>query len=102
MCVSVWAIGYFRRRQNYLRPLARRLAPPTYGAFVVHAPVIVGLALGVQAAPVPAEVKFVVVLVAGVAGSFGLAALASRAGPVARIIGSAPRADRQRPAAAVS
>jgi glucan biosynthesis protein C len=99
VCVSIWAIGYFRRRQNYLRPLARRMAPPAYGAFVVHAPVIVGLALAVQAAPVPAELKFVVVLVAGVAGSFGLAALLGRAGPVGRILSATSRADR-RPAAA--
>jgi glucan biosynthesis protein C len=97
VCVSLWAVSYFLRRQNYLRPSARRLAPAAYGAFVLHAPVIVGLALAVQPLPLPAELKFVAVLAAGVAGSFGLAALASRAGLIARIIGSAPRADRQHP-----
>jgi hypothetical protein len=41
-------------------------------------------------------VKFVAVLAGGVAGSFGLAALASQFGPLARIVGSVPKAE-QRP-----
>jgi glucans biosynthesis protein C len=75
-CVSLWAIGLFRRRFNDLRPLARRMAPSAYGAFVLHAPVIVVLALAVQPLPMPAELKFVAVLVTGVAGSFALPASA--------------------------
>jgi fucose 4-O-acetylase-like acetyltransferase len=74
-CVSLWAIGYFREHHNHLRPLARRMAPAAYGAFIVHPPLLVGLALAIQPAPVPAELKFVCVLAGGVACSFGLAAL---------------------------
>jgi glucan biosynthesis protein C len=91
-CVSLWAIGFFQRRVNHLRPPARLMAPHAYGAYILHPPVIVGLALAIQPLPVPAEAKFVAVLAAGVAGSFGLAALVSRAGPIARVIGSARRA----------
>jgi Acyltransferase family len=87
-CVSLWAIAYFRDHHDHLRPVARRMAPAAYGAFIVHPPVIVGLALAIQAAPVPAELKFACVLTAGVAGSFGLAALAARARPIARVIGA--------------
>jgi acyltransferase-like protein len=83
-CVSLWAIGFFRRRFNNLSPLARRMAPSAYGAFVLHAPVIVGLALAVQPLPLPAELKFVAVLVAGVAGSFALPATARRLRPTPR------------------
>lgn len=90
-CVSLWAIGYFRHRHNQLRPLARRMAPAAYGAFIVHPPVLVGLALAIQQIPVPAELKFACVLAASVAASFGLAALAARVGPIARIIGAGPR-----------
>ncbi len=54
------------------------MAPPAYGAFIIHPPVLVGLAFAVQPLPVPAELKFVVVLLAGVAGSFGLTELARR------------------------
>jgi glucan biosynthesis protein C len=98
-CVSLWAIGLFRRRLNHLRPLARLMAPAAYGAFILHPPVIVGLALAVQPLPVPAELKFIAVLVAGVAGSFGLVGLVSRARPIARIIGFGPPVARQRPSA---
>jgi hypothetical protein len=78
VCVSLWAIGHFRRRHNHLRPLARRMSPAAYGAFLVHPPVIVGLALAVQGLPVLAELKFALVLTGGVACCFGLAALAAR------------------------
>ena len=91
-CVSLWAIAYFRDRHNQLRPLARRMAPAAYGAFIVHPPVIVGLALAIQRAPVPAELQFMCVLAGGVAASFGLAVLAARVRPIARIIGTGARA----------
>jgi glucans biosynthesis protein C len=91
-CVSLWAIAYFRNHHNHLRPLARRMAPAAYGAFIVHPPVIVGLALAIQLVPMPAELKFVCVLTGGVAGSFGLAALAVHVRPIARVVGAAPEA----------
>jgi hypothetical protein len=79
-CVSLWAVGHFRARQErYSWPLVRRMAPPAYGAFLIHPPVLVGLAFAVQPIPVPAELKFLAVLAAGVAGSFGLVALGRRA-----------------------
>ena len=51
------------------------MAPFAYGAFLVHPPVLVGLALAVQPLPGPAEVKFLLALAGAVAGSFGLGAL---------------------------
>jgi glucans biosynthesis protein C len=98
-CVSLWAIGYFRRRHNHLSPLARRMAPAAYGAFIIHPPVIVGLALAVHRLAVPAELKFVFVLTGGVAASFGLAALAARVPPIARIIGARRPAAHEVPTA---
>jgi peptidoglycan/LPS O-acetylase OafA/YrhL len=80
-CVSLWAIGYFRHHHNRLRPLAGRMARAAYGAFIIHPPVLVGLALAVHSLPLPAELKFVFVLTGGVAASFGLAALAARVRP---------------------
>lgn len=73
------------------------MAPAAYGAFIVHPPVLVGLALAIQSAPIPAELKFVFVLTGGVAGSFGLAALAARVRPLARIIGAGPPAASEVP-----
>jgi hypothetical protein len=64
------------------------MAPQAYGAFIVHPPVIVGLALAIHPLPLPAELKFIAVLLAGVAGSFGLPALLGRAGAIATAVGS--------------
>jgi glucan biosynthesis protein C len=86
-CVSLWAVGHFRRRHDHLSAPARRMSPAAYGAFLVHAPVLVGLALAVHGLPVPAELKFAVVLTGGVAASFGLPALAARVRSVARTRG---------------
>jgi len=78
-CMSLWTVAHFRRHEErYFRPLVRRMAPSAYGAFIVHPPVLVGLAFAVQPLPLPAELKFLAVLPAGVAGSFGLTALARR------------------------
>jgi glucans biosynthesis protein C len=100
-CVSLFAIEHFRRHHNHLQPLARRMAPAAYGAFVLHPPVLVGLALAVQPLPLPAEPKFVTVLIAGVTGAFSLARLARRAGPIAGLIGSGPPQRRSPPERAV-
>jgi glucans biosynthesis protein C len=87
-CVSLWAVQHFRRRRDTLGPLARRMAPAAYGAFIIHPPVLVGLALAAQPTPLPAELKFTAVLAAAVAASFGLAALGARTRHVAAIIGA--------------
>jgi glucans biosynthesis protein C len=87
-CVSLWAVQHFRRRRNTLGPLARRMTPAAYGAFIIHPPVLVGLALAAQPTPLPAELKFTAVLAAAVAASFGLAALGSRTRHIDAIIGS--------------
>lgn len=91
VCASLWAVGLFERRFDHLSPLAQRLAPAAYGAFILHPPVLVGLALAVQPLGVGAELKFIVVLIGGVAASFGLASLLGRVGPIARVIGSGAR-----------
>jgi peptidoglycan/LPS O-acetylase OafA/YrhL len=70
------------------------MTPAAYGAFIIHPPVLVGLALAAQPAPLPAELKFTAVLAAAVAASFGLAALGGRTGHIAVIIGSPSTAPR--------
>jgi glucans biosynthesis protein C len=90
-CVSLWAVGHFRRHHCHPRPLARRMAPRAHGAFIVHPLVIVAVALAIQPAPMPAELKFACRLSAGVAGSFALAALAAHLRAIARAHGAGPR-----------
>lgn len=93
-CVSLWAVQHFRRRRNTIGPLARRMAPAAYGAFLIHPPVLIGLALAAQPTPLPAELKFTAVLAAAVAASFGLAALGGRTRHISTIIGSPSTAPR--------
>jgi hypothetical protein len=70
------------------------MAPATYGAFLVHPPLLVGLAFAVHPLPLPAEAKFVVVLATGVATSFGLAGVVRRRRPAVAVTGSAQTPDR--------
>jgi len=78
-CACLWLVAHFRdREERYARPLVRRMSPSAYGAFVVHPPVLVGLAFALGGVPAPVELKFVLLLAGGVAGSFGLTALGRR------------------------
>lgn len=94
VCMSLWMVAFSRRHLDHQGPIARRMSPAAFGAFVIHPPVIVGLALALHPLEVPAELKLAVVLAAGIAGSFGLAALAARIPPIGRVIGSGPPAER--------
>lgn len=85
---SVWLLAAAQHRLD--RPA--RWAPPAvaraaYAAFIVQAPVLIGLALALRPLPLPAEVKALVVAGCGVAGSFGLGwLLATRVPGVRRIL----------------
>lgn len=75
----VWLLG--AAQQHLARP--QRWAPPVvsrsaYGAFIVQTPVLVGLAVLIRPLPMPAELKAVVLVVAGVALSFAVARLLLR------------------------
>jgi peptidoglycan/LPS O-acetylase OafA/YrhL len=86
---SLWLIAAFRQRFDNRRALMRGLGDAAYGAFLVHPPVIVGLAVAVHALTIAAGLKLAIVLVAGISASFGLASVATRLRPVARVIGAA-------------
>jgi glucans biosynthesis protein C len=90
--LPLFLIGWFRAHGSRQGPLLRRMAPSAYGAFVIHPPVVVGLALALHRVALPAEAKFVLVGVGAVAGSFAITGLAMRIPGIAPIIGSAPRA----------
>jgi glucan biosynthesis protein C len=83
---SVWTLEWFRRRWNGSSPLSRALGRSSYLAYLVHPPVVVALMVAVRSVTVPAEAKFLVVSVLGVVGSFGVAWLARRWPPIARIL----------------
>lgn len=76
----------FRRRFN--RPSAhwQAWAHQAYGAFIVHAPIVVALAVVSASWPLPPLVKFVVIGSAGVVASFAVAAMLLRLPGVRRVI----------------
>lgn len=63
----------FQARYNTPHPRWQRWDACAYGAFIVHAPVIVGLSVLLAGWPLPPAVKFALVLAAGTVLSFMLA-----------------------------
>jgi hypothetical protein len=62
------------------------LIRPAYGAYLVQAPVLVALALALRAVPLPSAAKLLILLPAGVAACFGLAALLLRIPALRRVL----------------
>lgn len=91
--LPLFLIGWSREHWTRQGRLLRRMSPAAYGAFIIHPPLIVGAALLLHRLAVPADLKFLTVLAVGVAGSFGITALALRISSVNRVIGSGPRPD---------
>ena len=84
---SVWLLAVAQQRLNRKPRLGPTLSRSAYGAFMVQAPILFGLAVALRPIDVPAELKAIVVAGAGVAASFALAwLLISRVPGVARIL----------------
>lgn len=84
----VWLLGEAQRRLDrplrWIGPAVQRSA---YGAFLVQGLVLIGLAVALRPAALPAEVKGLAVAAGGIAGSFGLAMLVLRRVPgAARVL----------------
>lgn len=85
---AVWLLGVAQRRLDrefrWARPAVRQSA---YGAFLLQGPVLIGLALALRLVPIAAEVKALLVAVAGVVVSYALSwLLIDRVPGVARIL----------------
>jgi hypothetical protein len=84
---AVWLLAVAQRSLDRPPgPFGRGLARSAYGAFILQGPVLIGVALALRAADVPAEVKALVVACAGVATSFALAWLLVRRTRLGRIL----------------
>jgi len=70
---SFWLLGFFRRHVNSMFPLGRQLIRSYYAAYVIQAPVVMGLALVLRGLSIPTELKFLLVAPLGIAASFTLA-----------------------------
>jgi hypothetical protein len=73
VAAPVWLLGIAQRADRGPGRLGTALARAAYPAFIVQAPVLIGLALALRPVHLPAEVKALVVGCLGVAGSYALA-----------------------------
>ena len=73
---AIWALGSAQRHlDRHLRWVGPAVSLSAYGAFVLQAPVPIGLAFVLRAITRPAELKALALTVAAVVVSFGVARL---------------------------
>lgn len=73
VAAPLWVLSFAQRRLNGTGPIRRAMARGSYAAFMLQGPVIVGLELAFRSAPLPGDVKAVLVASLGIAISFALA-----------------------------
>ena len=74
IAAPVWVLSFAQRRLDGTGPIRRAMARGSASAaFMLQGPVIVGLELAFRPAPLPGDVKAVLVACLGVAVSFTLA-----------------------------
>jgi peptidoglycan/LPS O-acetylase OafA/YrhL len=69
----VWVLSFAQRHLNGTGPIRRAMARGSYAAFMLQGPVIVGLEVALRPAPLPGDVKALLVASLGIAISFALA-----------------------------
>jgi peptidoglycan/LPS O-acetylase OafA/YrhL len=84
--LSVWVMEWFRRHGNRAGTVGRKLGRASYAAYLIHPPVVVACSLALRDLPIPAELKFVIVVVVAVPAAFGLGHLLTRWTPLRRIL----------------
>ncbi|HEX5950032.1 MAG TPA: acyltransferase [Actinomycetota bacterium] len=82
----VWVVSFAQQRLDRQGNLGRALSRSAYGAFLLQAPVLLGLALAMRTVDAPAEVKALVVAGVGVVASFALAWPLVTRTPLGRIL----------------
>lgn len=73
--IIAWLLVLFRDRFNAPRKVWQRWGEQAYGAFIVHAPILVALSIALAGWAAPPLLKFVVVGASAIAVSFAVAAL---------------------------
>ena len=84
--LAVWLLGFFQEHADHAGMLARQMGRAAFGAYIIQAAVVIGLAVLLADWAVAPEVKALVVAPLAVAGSFGLAWLLTRLPGVGRFV----------------
>jgi peptidoglycan/LPS O-acetylase OafA/YrhL len=84
VCVgmSLVVLAVARRRFARQGPLARFMSDQAFAVYVIHPPILIGLALSISALPLPAIPKFLLLWALGALACFALAAPLARRIPV--------------------
>lgn len=72
VALSLWVVAWFRRRWDRHGWLVQRAGRGSYGAYVLHPPVLVALSLLARPLAVAPEAKFLLVAMTGVVGAFAV------------------------------
>jgi peptidoglycan/LPS O-acetylase OafA/YrhL len=72
VALSLWVVAWFRRRWDRRGSLVQRAGRGSYGAYVLHPPVLVALSLLARPLAVAPEAKFVLVAGTGVVVAFAV------------------------------
>jgi Acyltransferase family len=73
--MGLWVLAWFQRHGNWDGGWARKISPRAFGAFLIHTPLIVAVAIAMHTWPIPVAVKYCLLAVVGIAGSYGIAIL---------------------------
>ncbi len=84
--VSIGLIGLFRQKVNFQNRFMKFLSDNSYAAFILQAPVLIGLALGLAFIKMPLALKFLIVAPIGVALCFLAAFLVRKIPGVNRVL----------------
>jgi hypothetical protein len=86
VALSLWVVAWFRRRWDRHGRLVQRARRGSYGAYVLHPPVLVALSLLARPLAVAPEAKFVLVGGVGVVAAFAVGVGLTRLRLVGRLL----------------
>jgi hypothetical protein len=84
--ISIGLIVWFREKINFQNSFTKILSDNSYAAFILQAPILVGLALGLASIKMPLALKFLAVAPIGVALCFFIAHLVRKIPKVNRVL----------------
>lgn len=73
--MGLWVFAFCQAHLNWNGKWARNISPRAFGAFLIHTPLLVAVAIAMHGLAIPETGKFGVLAIVGVGGSYGIAVL---------------------------
>ena len=84
--ISIGLIVWFREKLNFQNHFTKILSNNSYAAYILQAPILVGLALGLASIRIPLALKFLAVAPIGVTLCFAIAYVVRKIPKVNRVL----------------